>query len=271
MSKVKELEKILGKDLELKIEETKIEPLKEIIHDSGSVSNPVVDTVATRPEEKKTATVLPIAIDQETKQLAPKDNVELARIIRMLRAGLAFPKDFDTDEKCLAGYNLATQLCPRAPQRILSRMMIINNVIGIWGEAPKALAEETGELEDFVLFVYDKNHLEIKHENKNSNEEVYGACCKIKRKGRTSNEYLFTMDDARRANLLGKDTWKKYPQTMLRWKALGMGMKFEFPDALMGTELIEYTHDVLPQMKDVTPEKESFESRLEKLKNGTSA
>lgn len=245
--------------------------LTGVVNDStNDIPNTVVDTVAKRPEEKKAATILPIAIDQETKQLAPRDNAELSRIVTMLKAGLAFPKDFDTNEKCFSAYNLAMQLCPRAPQRILSRMMIINNVIGIWGEAPKFLAEQTGELEDFQLFVYDKDHKEIKFENKNSNEEVYGACCRIKRKDRTINEYLFTMDDAKRAGLLGKIPWKGYPQAMLRWKASGMGFKFEFPDALMGAEIAEYTYDVLPE-KDITPKvEESFESRLEKLKNGTS-
>jgi hypothetical protein len=47
-------------------------------------------------------------------------------------------------------------------------------------------------------------------------------------KGKTVS-YRFTMDDARRAGLAGKDLWKKYPAQMLRARCISGGMRMHFP------------------------------------------
>ena len=44
----------------------------------------------------------------------------------------------------------------------------------------------------------------------------------------------FTMDDAVKAGLAGRDVWKKYPRRMLKHRCLSYGLKDVFPDLLAG-------------------------------------
>lgn len=53
----------------------------------------------------------------------------------------------------------------------------------------------------------------------------------------------FTIEDAQRAGLLGKDNWKKYPKDMLRWKALSRASRFHCPDISEGLYLLEEVAD----------------------------
>jgi hypothetical protein len=224
--------------------------------DNEQGSEPTVETPAEEQMPKPEAKVVaPIGIDPETKMLVAKDNAELMRMITIFMKGNSFPKSFDTPAKCITGWNLACALVPKAPQRAIARMMYINDTLGIWGELPKALAEETKELTDFELFVIDNEYNKICLENKNLAAEAYGAVCRIQRKNRTKNEYFFTMDDAQRAGLLNKKgPWTQgYARQMLCWRAQGAALKFEFADALMGTEIIEHRFNEFPEVKDVTP------------------
>jgi len=45
----------------------------------------------------------------------------------------------------------------------------------------------------------------------------------------------FTLDDAKRADLVGKGVWKQYPAAMLRARCISAMARMIFPDALMGT------------------------------------
>lgn len=57
--------------------------------------------------------------------------------------------------------------------------------------------------------------------------------------GVKSGESLFTMDDARRAGLVGKENWKKYPKNMLFARALSSGARWHCPDATAGPVYLE--------------------------------
>jgi hypothetical protein len=54
--------------------------------------------------------------------------------------------------------------------------------------------------------------------------------------------FTFTIDDARRAGLMGKDVWKKYPQAMLLARASSLLCRAVFADCLAG---ISYTTEEL--------------------------
>lgn len=53
-------------------------------------------------------------------------------------------------------------------------------------------------------------------------------------------KFKFTLEDARKADLAGKECWKKYPRAMLRWRALSEGARFYFSDIMSG---VRYTHE----------------------------
>lgn len=44
----------------------------------------------------------------------------------------------------------------------------------------------------------------------------------------------FTIEDAKQANLLGKDTWKAYPRAMLRSRAVSEVVRMAFPECIAG-------------------------------------
>ena len=65
--------------------------------------------------------------------------------------------------------------------------------------------------------------------------------CVIKARRDKDSEYStfsFTLEDAKQAMLLGKDTWKKYPRDMLKARCITQMCRSLFPDAIAG---ISYT------------------------------
>lgn len=208
-------------------------------------------------EEKATEVkteIAPMAIG-ENLQIQPQNTAELMRTVKQLMKGDGFPRHLDTAEKVIAAWNLAASL-KLPPQVAIRNIAVINGTPCIWGDLPKALAENTGELEQFRLICIDKDYQEICLQNKNLDAEPFGAVCKIKRKGRTENEYSYTVTEARNARLLGnpkREVWSLYTKVMLMRKAMGMAVRIEFPDALMGCAVAEYDLDQAPDLKDVTP------------------
>lgn len=87
-------------------------------------------------------------------------------------------------------------------------------------------------------------------------------------------EVTWTIEDARRAKLTGKDNWVKYPASMLRARAISECARQACPEALYGVTYVEgevvesVTHDVTParesaadvlapQQPDAEPESET--------------
>lgn len=62
------------------------------------------------------------------------------------------------------------------------------------------------------------------------------------RKDGTTDTVKFSMDDARRAGLTGKDSWKKYPRSMLLARATSELCRLLFPDVLSS---VSYTMEEL--------------------------
>ncbi len=46
---------------------------------------------------------------------------------------------------------------------------------------------------------------------------------------------VWTMDDAKRANLASKRNWQRYPREMLTWRALVEGVRLHFPELMSGS------------------------------------
>lgn len=204
-------------------------------------------------EPVKAVAAKPMHVDANTGAIVVRDNAELMRMIRMMMKGMAFPKSLDTEDKIIAAWQVAASL-KIPPAVAMQNMAVINGSVCIWGQLPKALAEATGELEDYKLILIDEQQQEISLANKNLNSEVWGAVVQVKRRGRTKNEYYFTLPEAKAAGLLNKSgPWKDYRKVMLSRRAIGQAIKFEFPDAVMGVGIAEYDQNEAPDLKDVTP------------------
>lgn len=206
-----------------------------------------------------------IVIDEKSQALVARDNSELLRLIRTFMKGMAFPKTLDTEEKIIAAWQVAASL-GLPPMVAIQNMAVIHGSVCMWGQLPKALAEKTGELEDFKQFYVDKDFNEVCVANKNLNAEIWASVVQIKRKGRTMNEFFFSVDEAKTAGLLNKTgPWKDHRKVMLARRACGMAIKFVFPDALMGVGIAEYDHHEAPDLKDVTPRAARDQSAAEEM------
>lgn len=75
------------------------------------------------------------------------------------------------------------------------------------------------------------------------------ATYRAKRKGKEAVTLSFTMAQAEAAKVTGKDNWRKYPDAMLRARALAAICRAVFPDLCLGL----YDGEELETARDVTP------------------
>jgi hypothetical protein len=62
-----------------------------------------------------------------------------------------------------------------------------------------------------------------------------GCTIEAQRPGGQRTRFTFNVDDAKRANLLGKGPWQTYPAAMYRARCISAMARAMFPDALSGT------------------------------------
>lgn len=199
---------------------------------------------------------------------APTNANQLALIIEKISKGGGFPERFDSAEKRIAAYNLAHSLMGGRWQLALNNIAIIKGQMTIYGELPGAIAEQTREVEEKIVFALDKDKKQICTSNDNLSANAWAGVCKIKRKGREMKEFTYTIDEAiaagqypatkwdkkTQARVQNDDSpWMKFTKVMLMRKAMALAIKFEFPDALVGVPVAEYDFDEVPDLKDVTP------------------
>lgn len=60
------------------------------------------------------------------------------------------------------------------------------------------------------------------------------ATFEFQRPNQPPYRHTFTMDDATKLELSGKDNYKKQPATMLRWRCISAGLRIVAPDAIAG-------------------------------------
>lgn len=93
--------------------------------------------------------------------------------------------------------------------------------------------------------------------------ETSNDVCKInaRRPGQTRfSTFTYSIDDAKKANLDNKDTWKKFPAAMLRARCISAMARALFPDAIMGCS---YTPDELdPDAYEITEDGDVLETRV---------
>ena len=75
----------------------------------------------------------------------------------------------------------------------------------------------------------------------------------------------WTIDQAKRAGLTGKDNWKSYPRAMLRARVIAEGIRAVYPAAIGGMLIAEEAQDAPPtQERDITAESEVISKELAK-------
>lgn len=170
-----------------------------------------------------------------TLSLAPRNIEEALKFAEMLSKSNLVPKEFQGNAGNILvavqwGQELGLQ-----PMQSMQNIAVINGRPSLWGDSVIALVKSSPICEYVIEEVNDN-----------------GATCKVKRKGELEQVRYFTVDDAKKANLWGKQgPWSQYPKRMLQMRARSWALRDVFPDVLRGMPIAEELQD-MPTEKDVT-------------------
>lgn len=168
----------------------------------------------------------------------PKSMEEEFRLAKAYLTGGLLPKHYTKPEQIMTAIQFARELGLK-PLSALSEIAIINGKPVLYGTLPLALVYRSGFLESIEEVYVDAKGMQIGVED--SATEIFGAVCRVRRKGMPSPKVTyFTLDDAKKANLFKNEVWKMYTRRMLQCRARAQALKDLFPDALNGAGLEGY-------------------------------
>lgn len=117
----------------------------------------------------------------------------------------------------------------------LDDSMIINNRFSLWGDAILSLCRSRGVLEYYKEGLTNPDEQDV---------TKMIAFAEGKRKGEPdAHRETFSWNDAIRAELVGKDTYKKYPKRMLVARARAYCLRFLCADILKGCAITEVAQE----------------------------
>ena len=133
-----------------------------------------------------------------------------------------------------------------APMQALQNIAVINGKPSVYGDAMMALVQASPVCEG----------VEESIEDEGTPNPV--AVCVARRKGRAPVTVRFSVEDAKRAGLWGKQgPWQAYPKRMLQMRARGFALRDAYPDVLKGLISVEeaqdYPEETKRPAKDITP------------------
>lgn len=145
-------------------------------------------------------------------------------------------KDINTPEVALIRLQAGLEL-GLTPIWSLTNIMVTNGRPSVWGDALLGLVLNHPACEDVI-------------ETFEGEGESLTAVCEVHRKGRLPIKRTFSVADAKRAGLHGKNVHNLYPKRMLQMRARSWACRDSFADALRGLGVIEELRD-LPEPKSV--------------------
>ena len=134
-----------------------------------------------------------------------------------------------------------------APMQALQNIAVINGKPSVYGDAAMALVQASPVCDGVDESI----------EGEGTTNPV--AVCIARRKGRNPVIVRFSVEDAKRAGLYGKQgPWSAYPKRMLQMRARGFALRDAFPDVLKGLITAEEAQDFPSEaaptvVKDITP------------------
>lgn len=138
------------------------------------------------------------------------------------------PKDFKGKPgNCLIAMQWGSELGLK-PLQSLQNLAVINGRPALWGDAVIALVMASPVCE-YVT----------------EDDDGHTATCRVKRKGAPEQTRTFSMDDAQKAGLAGKQgPWSQYPKRMRQMRARAFALRDVFPDVLRGMPVAEELQDM---------------------------
>ena len=179
------------------------------------------------------------------KGFAPATLTEAIQFSEMLANSSMVPKAYQGKPQdilvCVQwGYEMGL-----APMQALQNIAVINGKPSVYGDAALALVQASPVCEDVQETMEDEG----------TPNPV--AVCVAKRKNRSPVTVRFSVEDAKRAGLWGKQgPWQAYPKRMMQMRARGFALRDAFPDVLKGLITAEEAQDYPDEAKpavDITP------------------
>ena len=169
---------------------------------------------------------------------APATLDEAMRFSDMLASSSMVPKAYQNKPQdilvCVQwGYEMGL-----APMQALQNIAVINGKPSVYGDAVMALVQASQACEGVEEFF----------EGEGTPNPI--AVCIAHRKGRKPVTAKFSVEDAKRAGLWGKQgPWQAYPKRMLQMRARGFALRDQFADILKGLITVEEAHDEMEEEK----------------------
>jgi hypothetical protein len=160
--------------------------------------------------------------------LAPQDFDQLMQFADIVSKSGMVPKDYiGKPGNVVVAVQMGLELGLQ-PIQSLQNISVINGRPSLWGDALPAIVYASGLCEYIKEFF---------------SEDGKVATCEVKRKNRPVVKQIFSLEDAKTANLLGKDNWKHYPKRMIQRRARNFALADAFPDVLKGMQISEDMED----------------------------
>lgn len=129
------------------------------------------------------------------------------------------------------------------PLQAVQNIAVVNGRPCLWGDAMLAVCQGNPD------FHYIKETPMT-----NTNGEFIGYECCVKRKSYPEETTrIFTVEDAKKAGLWGKNVWASYPQRMTQMRARAFALRDCFASSLMGVASAEEVNDYPSDSKQSKP------------------
>lgn len=171
--------------------------------------------------------------------LSPQTFEQAMTFSKMLANSDMVPKDFKgKPENCLIAIQWGSELGLK-PLQSLQNLAVINGRPALWGDAVLALVLASPVCEYVV-----------------EDDDGKTATCRVKRKGAPEQSRTFSIDDAVKAGLAGKQgPWTQYPKRMRQMRARAFALRDVFTDVLRGIPIAEELQDTEDHQHSVPVEK----------------
>ena len=189
--------------------------------------------------------------NQTVNFLTPNSLQEAMQIADLLAGSDIVPKDYQRKPgNILVAMQRGAEIGLQ-PLQAMQNIAVINGRPSIWGDAMLALVRSSGLL-DFI--------------REEVSEDGQKATVTVKRKNEEPVVSEFSMEDAKKAGLSGKQgPWSQYPKRMMKLRARSYALRDVFPDVLKGMAIAEEEKD---KEIDITP---TVDTQSAKANSGSSS
>lgn len=193
------------------------------------------------PDEKTTAVAEPAkrfegstlpALTGFSHALEPKNMEETIRLANLLATSDLIPKDFQgKPANVVVAITLGRELGLSWAQAV-QNIAVINGRPTIWGDAVMGI-------------VLASNVYENSSDEWDPKLDGGTAIFRSKRKNKSETVRTFSHEDAKKAGLLDKDTYRKYERRMLFNRARAYALRDDYADVLKGLRVKEEEDDII--------------------------